>query len=285
MILNIFLVIAKGAGGIMFHSQALLADAIHSLSDLATDLAVIFGVKYWSAPPDESHPYGHGKIETLITSFIGFALAGVAFGIAWDAVSSIRSETESRPALIAFIIAVISIFSKEILFRWTRVEARKIRSRALEANAWHHRSDAISSVPVAIAIALSHFVPELYFIDPLGAVVVAFFIFYAAWKIIKPALFELTEASSSRREDKIKELARQIHSIKEVHAIRTRRLGSVCHADMHVMVDPEMTVAAGHSAAHELKKKIMETDSDIADVLIHVEPFVAEDTLSTGKEN
>ncbi|MBN2641894.1 MAG: hypothetical protein JXR78_09585, partial [Victivallales bacterium] len=93
------------------------------------------------------------------------------------------------------------------------------------------------------------------------------------------------EASSSRREDKIKELARQIHSIKEVHAIRTRRLGSVCHADMHVMVDPEMTVAAGHTAAHELKKKIMETDSDIADVLIHVEPFVAEDTLSTGKEN
>ncbi|MBR2963909.1 MAG: cation transporter, partial [Lentisphaeria bacterium] len=168
MTLNIVLSIAKAAGGVLFHSQALLADAVHSLSDLVTDLAVIFGVKYWSAPPDRQHPYGHGRIETLVSAFIGIALAAVAVGLAWDAIGTIRHGSEHGPAGFAFAIAVFSIISKEVLFRWTRAKARQVHSSAMEANAWHHRSDAISSIPAAIAIAVAYFFPKLQFIDPVG---------------------------------------------------------------------------------------------------------------------
>ena len=197
---NVLLTAAKAVGGIVFRSQALIADAVHSLSDLATDLAVIFGVKYWSAPPDSSHPYGHGKIETLVSAFIGIALALVALGLVSDAVATLRSENDSGgPGLPAFFIALFSVFSKEWLFRWTRREARKLNSKAVEANAWHHRSDAISSIPAAIAVSLAYFFPDLHFIDPVGAILVSFFIFHAAWKIVKPTLLELSEAGNPER--------------------------------------------------------------------------------------
>lgn len=135
MELNIVLAVAKAAGGLLFYSQALLADAVHSLSDLVTDLAVIFGVKYWSAPPDRQHPYGHGRIETLVSAFIGIALAAVAVGLVWDAVGTLRHGSEHGPAGFAFAIAVFSVVSKEILFRWTRAKARAVHSTAMEANA------------------------------------------------------------------------------------------------------------------------------------------------------
>ncbi len=131
LVVNVLLTVAKAVGGVVFRSQALIADAVHSLSDLATDLAVIFGVKYWSAPPDSSHPYGHGKIETLVSAFIGIALALVALGLVSDAVATLRSENDSGgPGLPAFFIALFSVFSKEWLFRWTRREARKLNSKA-----------------------------------------------------------------------------------------------------------------------------------------------------------
>ena len=194
MLLNIVLTLLKAVGGILFQSQVLVADAVHSLSDLVTDLAVIFGVKYWSAPPDESHPYGHGRIETLVSAFIGIALVLVASGLIGDAVAVLRAGTEQRPGLPAFFIALVSILLKEWLFRWTRSEGRKMNSKALEANAWHHRSDAFSSIPAAIAVILAHFFPALHFVDPLGAILVSIFIFHAAWKIVKPTLFELSDA-------------------------------------------------------------------------------------------
>ena len=134
MILNIVLAAAKAAGGLFFYSQALLADAVHSLSDLATDLAVIFGVKFWSAPPDRQHPYGHGRIETLVSAFIGIALAAVAVGLVWDAVGMISHGSSHGPAGYAFAIAVFSIVSKEVLFRWTMAKARGVKSIAMDGS-------------------------------------------------------------------------------------------------------------------------------------------------------
>ncbi|MBR3689223.1 MAG: cation transporter, partial [Lentisphaeria bacterium] len=254
MILNIVLAIAKAAGGLFFYSQALLADAVHSLSDLVTDLAVIFGVKYWSAPPDRQHPYGHGRIETLVSAFIGIALAAVAVGLVWDAIGMIRHGSSHGPAGYAFAIAVFSIISKEVLFRWTKAKAKSVQSIAMEANAWHHRSDAISSIPAALAIAVAYFFPKLQFIDPVGAILVSFFVLYAAWTIVRPTLQELSETGVSREEQaKIYRMATSLPGILGAHALRTRNTGGAIWADIHIIVDPDMTVREGHDLSHQVR--------------------------------
>ena len=274
LVVNVLLTVAKAVGGIVFRSQALIADAVHSLSDLATDLAVIFGVKYWSAPPDSSHPYGHGKIETLVSAFIGIALALVALGLVSDAVATLRSENDSGgPGLPAFFIALFSVFSKEWLFRWTRREARKLNSKAVEANAWHHRSDAISSIPAAIAVSLAYFFPDLHFIDPVGAILVSFFIFHAAWKIVKPTLLELSEAGNPEREAKLKWIALSVEGVRGVHQVRCRQVGSSSLADLHILVAPEMTVRDSHALSHRVRRAILDAIPEVTDVVIHVEPF------------
>ena len=274
MVLNIVLVLAKAAGGWFFHSQALFADAVHSLSDLVTDLAVIFGVKYWSAPPDRSHPYGHGRIETLVSAFIGLALGAVAVELALHAVDTLRNEgAKQAPTEFAFLIALFSIVSKEVVFRWTRAKARAVHSIAMEANAWHHRSDAISSIPAAIAIALAHFFPKLDFVDSLGAIVVSFFILHAAWKIIQPTLQELSETGVSKEDQaKIYRMATSLPGILGAHALRTRNAGGVIWADIHIIVDPDMTVREGHDLSHKVRDLLVDSDLNIADVVVHLEP-------------
>ena len=273
MILNLALVFAKAVGGLVFYSQALLADAVHSMSDLVTDLAVIFGVKYWSAPPDHSHPYGHGRIETLVSAFIGIALAAVAVGLASDAIGTLRRGSEHGPAGFAFVIAVFSVVSKEILFRWTRKKAREVHSTAMEANAWHHRSDAISSVPAAAAIAISYFFPKLHFVDPIGAIVVSGFILHSAWKIIQPTLLELSEAGVSKEDQaKIYRMAASLPGVIGAHALRTRNSGSAIWADIHIIVDPDMTVREGHDLSHQVRDLLVNSDLNIVDVVVHLEP-------------
>lgn len=273
MLLNIILVLAKAAGGWFFFSQALIADAVHSLSDLVTDLAVILGVKYWSAPPDRSHPYGHGRIETLVSAFIGIALAAVAVGLASEAVGTLRHGTEHGPAGFAFVIAVFSVISKEIVYRWTRRKAREVHSVAMEANAWHHRSDAISSIPAAVAIALAYFFPKLHFVDSIGAIVVSGFILHAAWKIIYPTLLELSEAGVSKEDQaKIYRLAVSLPGVIGAHALRTRNAGSAIWADIHIIVDPEMTVREGHELSHKVRDLLVDSDLHIVDVVVHLEP-------------
>ena len=273
MILNIVLAVAKAAGGLFFYSQALLADAVHSLSDLVTDLAVILGVKYWSAPPDRQHPYGHGRIETLVSAFIGIALAAVAVGLVWDAVGMIRHGSSHGPAGYAFAIAVFSVISKEVLFRWTRAKARAVNSSAMEANAWHHRSDAISSIPAAIAIAVAYFFPKLQFIDPVGAILVSFFVLHAAWTIVRPTLQELSETGVSREDQaKIYRMATSLPGVIGAHALRTRNTGGAIWADIHIIVDPDMTVREGHDLSHQVRDLLVESDLNIVDVVVHLEP-------------
>ena len=277
MVLNILLTLAKGAGGLVFKSHALVADAVHSFSDLVTDLAVLFGVRYWSAPPDEEHPYGHGKIETMVTAFIGLALGALAFELVHDAVHSISAGGATDvPGRFAFVIAVLSVIVKEALFRWTRAEARHLNSPGLEANAWHHRSDAVSSIPAAAAIALARLFPSVGYIDQLGAILVSVMIFYSAWKIMRPALLELTEGGGEDHAAEIEELAKGVPGVRSVHAVRARHIGSSIQADLHVRVDGNLTVAQGHAIAHEVKKAVLAAGSGVADVIVHIEP--AEDT-------
>ena len=273
MVLNLTLVFAKAAGGWFFYSQALFADAVHSLSDLITDFALIFGVKYWSAPPDRMHPYGHGRIETLVSAFIGLSLAAVAVGLAWDAIGTLRHGAEHGPAGFAFLIAVFSIVSKEWLFRWTLAKARAVRSTAMEANAWHHRSDALSSIPAAVAIALAFFFPNLRFVDSLGAILVSCFILYAAWTIVRPSLQELSEAGVSPEDQaKIYRMAASLPGIIGAHALRTRNAGGAIWADIHIIVDPDMTVREGHDLSHQVRDLLVNSDLNIVDVVVHLEP-------------
>ena len=274
MAVNLLLVGGKFAGGWFFRSQALLADAVHSLSDLATDAAVLFGVRYWSAPPDRAHPYGHGRIETLISAFIGVALATVAGGLIWRAVESLRGGSGEVPELPAFMIALASVALKEWIFWRTRRCARELGSSALAANAWHHHSDALSSIPAAAAIAVSHFFPQLRFIDPLGALVVSLFILHAAWRITMPTLRELADTGLS--EEETRELYRIVASVPGIlgtHALRTRKVGSSMLVDLHILVDGEMSVREGHRLSHVVRRKLENSGMKITDVVVHLEPF------------
>jgi cation diffusion facilitator family transporter len=193
---NIGLSVLKFAAGYFGRSQALIADAIHSLTDTTTDVAVIAGSHYWSRPPDENHPYGHRRLETLVTAFIGIMLVAAGIGVGWEAISTLHKKQAAPPGWIAFYAAMASMVTKEILYRWTAAAGKKIKSPALAANAWHHRTDAISSLPVLIAVGGALIFPSWSFLDRVGAVIVSIFILHAAMKIIWPAVSELIDAGA-----------------------------------------------------------------------------------------
>ena len=246
---------------------------MHSASDLVTDLAVIFGVRYWVAPADEFHPYGHGKIEALVTAFISAALAVVALELGADAARALLSGARrGPPGAVAFFIAVAGIVLKEWLFVWTRSVARRIGSTALEANAWHHRSDALSSIPVAAAIALARLVPGLVWLDAVGALVVGAFVLHVAWKLAKPALLELSDADVGAKAADVKAVAERLPGVRGVHKVRARRYGGSFQADLHIQVDGSLSVAEGHDIGHAVKEAILSAGLDVEDAVIHVEP-------------
>lgn len=272
MAVNLAIAAAKAAGGVCFASQALLADAVHSLSDLVTDAAVVLGVKFWIAPADEDHPYGHGKIETLVTAFIALALFAVAGKLVWNAAECLHSPSAQPPEIWAAWFAAASILAKEILYRWTAREATRIGSSSLAANAWHHRSDAISSAPVAAAVAIAHFFPALHWVDSAGAILVAAFIARAAWKILKPTLEELSEKGAGDVQQKLASIAARVPGVTSVHKARARRIGSAVQADLHVRVDGSISVTAGHHIGHAVEDAILNASLGVLEVTIHVEP-------------
>jgi cation diffusion facilitator family transporter len=277
-LVNILLSGLKFASGYLGQSQALIADAIHSLTDTTTDIAVIAGSHYWSRPPDENHPYGHRRLETLVTVFIGFMLAAAGIGIGWEAVSSLHEKHSSPPGWIALYAALISILCKETLYRWTAFASRKIKSPALAANAWHHRTDAISSVPVLIAVGGALLFPSWSFLDHVGAVVVSIFIMHSAVKIIWPGISELIDVGAPEQiKAKIKNIACINENVQEIHAVRTRYISSGIQVDMHIVVDGSISVREGHDIADDVEKRIIEGIPEVLDVIIHVDP--PEDTL------
>jgi len=272
---NLFLFITKFILGFLGSSQAVIADAFHSLSDIATDIAILFGIKFWSAPPDECHPYGHKRIETIVTVVIGIALSIIALGIGYNALILMRKTNLKPPTKIAAFGAILSIILKEAIYHWTLAVGTRIKSPVLIANAWHHRSDAISSIPVFIAVTVAIFNPNFAFIDLIGALVVSLFILKISWDIIRPAVSELAEGGTSEYDrKKIKSIVMEVDGVKATHAIRTRKLGTGLYVDLHVLVDGEMTVQKGHHVSHEVKNKLLLKGPDILDVVVHIEPFI-----------
>lgn len=281
LIFNLLLAALKMTAGIIGHSHAVVADAVHSLSDLVTDFAVIAGVHFWTKPADEDHPHGHQRIETLVTVVIGLFLAAVAVGLAWDAITGGHDSVGVAPSGIALGAALISIAVKEGLYRWTAAEGRRLDSPALIANAWHHRSDALSSIPAAIAVAVAVINPRLAFVDRIGAVAVCVFILYAAWKIIMPALLQLIDTAAPPEERKLlEELAFGVGGVRDVHGLRTRYVGPRLAVDLHIVVDPDLNVEQGHEIAEAVKIALMAEGPGVHDVLVKVEP---DDGRRTGE--
>ena len=272
--INIILSGIKFIAGILGASQAVFADAVHSLSDMTTDIAILFGLHYWTAPADENHPYGHWRIETMVTVFIGVLLAVVAIGISYRALINIRQEYVKQPGWIAFIGTFISIVVKELLYKWTIAVGRKVKSSAVIANAWHHRSDALSSIPALLSVMVAIFSSQWSFIDRFGAIVVSLFILHASWKIITPALAELADTGvSADIRAQIQSVAQSTEGVISVHAVRTRRIGASIHIDLHIMVDGAMSVYLGHSISKAVKQRLFDSGPEIGDVVVHLEPY------------
>jgi cation diffusion facilitator family transporter len=271
--LNLFLAAIKFIAGIYGRSQALIADAIHSLTDLTTDIAVIAGSHYWSRPPDENHPYGHRRLETLVTVFIGVVLIAAGIGIGWKAISALQEKHAAPPGWIAVFTALASIVCKESIYRWTAVIGRRAKSAALVANAWHHRTDALSSIPVLIAVAGARVFPSWSFLDHLGAAVVSIFILHASIKIIWPGLGELIDVGAPTDTCKrIRDIALKNDGVLQVHDIRTRFISSSIQVDLHIVVDGLITVREGHDIADDVKARIMDRIPEVLDVIVHVDP-------------
>ena len=274
ILVNVAIAAAKAVAGVMCSSQALVADAVHSASDLVTDLVVVFSVRYWVAPADESHPYGHGKIEAFVTLVISAALVFAAWELASNAVMSlVRGRSDAAPGAAALVVALGSIVLKEVVFVVTRSVARRVKSTALEANAWHHRSDALSSIPVAAAVVAVWVFPSLWWADAAGALVVSVFVAHVAWKLARPALQELTDAQIGSKAEAVAAVALGVKGVKGVHKSRARRYGASFQADIHVQVDGSLSVAEGHDIGHAVKEAVVTAGLDVDDVVVHVEPW------------
>ena len=275
---NFLLVIFKFIAGILGHSAAMIADAVHSLSDFATDIVVLIFTRISNKPQDKNHDYGHGKYETLATAIIGIVLFAVGASICWNGLQAIQTVWQGgrlpAPGMLAFAGAIISIVSKELIYRYTIHVGRKINSSAVIANAWHHRSDAFSSIGTAIGIGGAIVLGESWSVlDPMAAVVVSFFIMKVAVQLLKPCVDELTEKSlPDEIEKEICLIAENTPGVSAIHNLRTRRLGNHYAIEMHVRMDGHLTLYEAHAKASVIENKLKEKYGNETHVGIHVEP-------------
>ena len=265
------------------HSAAMIADAVHSLSDFATDIVVLIFTRISNKPQDKNHDYGHGKYETLATAIIGIVLFAVGASICWNGLQAIQTVWQGgrlpAPGMLAFAGAIISIVSKELIYRYTIHVGRKINSSAVIANAWHHRSDAFSSIGTAIGIGGAIVLGESWSVlDPMAAVVVSFFIMKVAVQLLKPCVDELTEKSlPDEIEKEICLIAENTPGVSAIHNLRTRRIGNHYAIEMHVRMDGHLTLYEAHAKASVIENKLKEKYGNETHVGIHVEPVKSAD--------
>lgn len=278
-IVNFILLIFKFVAGVLGHSSAMVADAIHSLSDFATDIIVLFFVRISSKPADTTHKYGHGKFETLATAFIGFALLAVGIGILIEGtkniVAVVRGEVLQAPGVIALLAAAVSIISKEILYQYTVYKGRKINSQAVVANAWHHRSDAFSSIGTLVGIAGAMFLGEKWrVLDPVAAVIVSVFILKVAIDILRNSLEELMEHSlPDAEEEEIKQIILSTNGVESPHHLRTRRIGNRVAIEVHIRMNGDMTLTKAHQITTEVEQQLKLRFGENTHIGIHTEPI------------
>ncbi len=272
-ICNAILFVIKLAAGIYGNSQALLADAVHTVSDLATDFVVLVGLKLSNLPKDENHPYGHEKIETLSTLVIGSILIYAALRIGFHAGKAIYLHQEHIPKIAALVVAAVSLITKEILYRYTIREGRRIKSESVIANAWHHRSDAFSSVAVLVGVGAAVIIPALHILDAYAALIVAFIIAKVGFEVALGAAGGLVDTAARREvRERIINVIRTVEEVRFVHDLYTRHFGRYILADVHIEVDPNISVFEGHNIATMVKDKVISTVPEVMNLLIHVEP-------------
>ena len=277
-IVNLMLILLKFAAGFWGKSAAMFADAVHSLSDFLTDIIVIVFLQVSNKPKDKNHDYGHGKFETFATLLIGLALLLVGFGIAWHGISTIisvmRGMTLAGPDKLALIAAVISIMLKEAIYHYTVFYGQKLKSNSLIANAWHHRSDAFSSIATAIGIGGAIFLGDKWTIlDPLAALLVSFFIVKVAYKLLKPCMDELMEGSlPDDVESEIIAIVESFERVSDIHNLHTRKLGNNYAIEFHIRMDGEITLTQAHDKISTIEQKLKERYGKETHVIIHSEP-------------
>lgn len=287
-VVNFLLLVFKFFAGIAGHSAAMLADAVHSLSDFITDIIVIVFVRISAKPEDEGHDYGHGKYETLATAIIGIFLLFVGFGIFWNGASSIyrflQGDSLQEPGMLALVAALVSIVFKEVLYQYTVFKGKKLNSQAVIANAWHHRSDALSSIGTAIGIGGAILLGNHWrVLDPVAAVIVSFFIMKVAVRLLIPCVDELLEKSLPVGvEDEILKTILSFPSVSSPHHLRTRRIGSYCAIEVHVRMDGSISLEEAHETATAVENKLKEQFGKGTLVNIHVEPVKEGDKVVTG---
>lgn len=275
---NTALSVFKILAGVFGRSSAMIADGVHSASDLLTDVAVLFVIGASRKKADSSHTYGHGKIETFVTFIIALLLAIVGIGIAIDgaerAIDSLHGVTIPQPGWIALAMAIISILVKEWLFHYTRRTARKIHSSAMEANAWHHRSDAFSSLATLFGIAGAMFLgPNWRILDPLAAVLVSVLIIIMSYKMARQATVELLEASLPEETvAKMEKIISETPGVKAFHHLRTRQNGNTKIVDLHIKLDPNISLIKAHDIATNVEKSLRKEFDPIV-VNVHMEPW------------
>lgn len=271
-VVNLLLTLGKVMIGVAGHSPALVADGIHSLSDLVTDVMVVWAAKHASKEADEDHPYGHARIETVITVALGVVLLLVALGIVWDAVSRLfHPERLATPGMLALLMAGISVISKEALYHYTMRAAKRVRSSLLKANAWHHRSDAISSVVVIVGIAGT--MSGLPYLDAIAAAAVGLMIGKIAWDLGSHAVRELVDtALEAGRVEAIRQAIQSVDGVECLHELRTRRMGGEALVDVHIQVDPLLSVSEGHYISERVRFRVIRQIEEVQDVLVHIDP-------------
>lgn len=272
VLVNVLLSAAKLIGGVVGQSQALVADGLHSLSDLASDAMVLFAAHHAGEEADEEHPYGHARFETIATVALATLLGAVGFGIAYDAITRlIADESTTVPALFTLWIAVISILSKEALYHYTRIVGNRIRSQLLLANAWHHRSDAISSIVVFIGIAGTRF--DMAKLDAYAAVIVAVMIIKIGVELGYNSIQELVDKGlDPEKIDKIRNVILAHEDVLHLHMLRTRKMGHSALVDVHIEVAPKLSVSEGHHISEKVAKTLIDCFDEINDVTVHIDP-------------
>lgn len=269
---NTLLAVGKTMLGVLGNSQSLIADGVHSLSDLATDVMVLFAAKHGSKEADEEHPYGHARIETAMTVALGAVLIAVAVGISIDAVNRLfHPEALLRPGAIALIAAVVSVLANEGLFRYTLHVAKEVRSNLLRANAWHHRSDALSSVVVIVGVAGT--MAGLTYLDAVAAVIVALMVAKIGWDLAWHSIRELVDTGlDPETVEAIRHELMHVDGVQSVHELRTRRMGADALVDVHVLVDPHLSVSEGHHVSETARARLCHRFDEVQDVLVHIDP-------------
>jgi cation diffusion facilitator family transporter len=272
-VVNLALAAFKFLAGVFGFSSALIADAVHSLSDLATDFVVLVGLKFGRAPADQKHQFGHGRLETLTASLVGLALLATGGYLGYEAGIDIYNHAEHHPTWLAVAGALVSVLVKEFLYRWTMAVGRRIQSAAVQANAWHHRSDALSSVAVLIGVGAAIINPRWHILDAYAALVVSFLVCKAGLDIVWEAIKEFTDqAPTAEVLEEIKSCALKVKGVQEVHDLKVRASGGRYHMELHVVVDGSLSVYQGHAIAKEVEGCLLGDLPQVERVIIHIDP-------------